>query len=287
MRCLFCKLESAQSRSVEHIIPEALGNIEHVLPRGIVCDNCNNYFARKVEGPLLETPWFRHVRSRQWVQNKRGNVPGMTGLVPGARLKTDLWMDGPNLMFGPRDPKDRLLLEDAILSGRARSVYVPLITAIDEKLMARFMAKVAIEILAQRLMHVEGWQEELLDNPQLDLLRHYARIGDKPSFWPFSRRRIYGEDDLHVDGYQVLHEFSLLYTEAGELYAVLCLFGEEFVINFGGPEIDGYERWLNTHQNRSPLYISDTLPIRSPGNVFMPKVGETLQLYMSQPKSKD
>ncbi len=64
MRCIFCKGDSNQSRSVEHIIPEALGNIEHVLPRGIVCDTCNNYFARKVEGPLLETQWFRHARSK-------------------------------------------------------------------------------------------------------------------------------------------------------------------------------------------------------------------------------
>jgi hypothetical protein len=29
------------------IIPEALGNSEHVRPRGEVCDGCNNYFASK------------------------------------------------------------------------------------------------------------------------------------------------------------------------------------------------------------------------------------------------
>jgi hypothetical protein len=210
----------------------------------------------------------------------------MTGFVPGARLATDVWLDGNNLTFGSQNPKDRLQLETAIVTGRATSAYIPVIDAIDEKCMARFLAKVAVEILAHRLMEVEGWEEEIIGNPQLDPLRRYARVGDRPSFWPFSRRRIYGEDDLHVDGYQVLHEFTLLYTESNELYAVLCLFGEEFAINFGGPEIDGYSKWLAEHQNRSPLYLSDTLPIRSNGNVFLPKRGDRLQLCVSAPKSR-
>ncbi|MBT3070018.1 HNH endonuclease [Rhodomicrobium sp. Az07] len=31
------------------LVPESLGNRQHVLPKGIVCDGCNNYFSRKVE----------------------------------------------------------------------------------------------------------------------------------------------------------------------------------------------------------------------------------------------
>src|SRR5229473_3930495 len=107
MRCIFCKGDSTQSRSVEHIIPEALGNIEHVLPRGVVCDGCNNYFARKVEGPLLETPWFRHVRSRQWIGNKRGYVPPMSGVVPGARTGAHVWLNGQDLTLGGRTEKEQ------------------------------------------------------------------------------------------------------------------------------------------------------------------------------------
>jgi len=122
MRCIFCKSDSAASRSVEHIIPEALGNIDHVLPRGIVCDTCNNYFARKIEGPLLESAWFRHVRSRQFNPSKRGLVPPMTGTFPGARTLADVWMDGPRLAFRHRNPKELLKLETAILDGHARSV---------------------------------------------------------------------------------------------------------------------------------------------------------------------
>jgi hypothetical protein len=189
MRCIFCKTVSTGSRSVEHIIPEALGNVEHVLPPGVVCDPCNNYFARKVEGPLLETLWFRHARSRQLITNKRGFVPPMEGIVPAARTAAHVWLDGPKLTLGGKTEKEHHQLTAAIASGVARSVYIPMIAKIDERLMARFLAKVAIEILAERLMPVEGWEEPLIDDRQLDPLRRFARIGDRPSHWPFSRRR--------------------------------------------------------------------------------------------------
>lgn len=39
MHCIFCKCDSTNSKSVEHIIPESLGNKSHILRPGIVCDN--------------------------------------------------------------------------------------------------------------------------------------------------------------------------------------------------------------------------------------------------------
>jgi hypothetical protein len=271
MRCIFCKSDSTKSRSIEHIIPESLGNTEHVLPRGAVCDTCNNYFARKVERPLLETPWFRHARSRQWVPNKRGLTPPMTGFVPGARMPAWVWLDGPNLTLEGRNEREQHALTDAILTGRATSVYIPIIEAIDQRLMSRFLAKVALEVLTHRVIHVDGWNDEIVDKEALDPLRHFARVGDRPEKWPFSRRRIYGEDDLQMEdgaGYQVLHEFTVVCEPLPEpghlnLYAiVVCIFGEEFAINMGEPEIAGYERWLTARDGKSPLYISDKLPAR-------------------------
>ena len=75
MRCIFCKQDSAASVSVEHIVPESLGNTDHVLPIGVVCDQCNQYFARKVERQLLDSPMFRLLRSDMAVPNKRGRIP--------------------------------------------------------------------------------------------------------------------------------------------------------------------------------------------------------------------
>jgi len=90
MRCIFCKAESLTSRSVEHIVPESMGNTNHVLPLGAVCDGCNQYFARKVERPVLESPILRLIRASIDVPNKRGRVPswepGDGILKPGYRL---------------------------------------------------------------------------------------------------------------------------------------------------------------------------------------------------------
>lgn len=60
---------------MEHIIPESLGNSEHVLPVGTVCDGCNQYFSRKVERQVLESPMFRLLRADMRVPNKRGRMP--------------------------------------------------------------------------------------------------------------------------------------------------------------------------------------------------------------------
>jgi hypothetical protein len=149
-------------------------------------------------------------------------------------------------------------VEHIISEALGNIEHIPIIGEIDERLMSRFLAKVAIEILAHRLMGIEGWEEPLVDDPQLDALRRFARVGDEPKSWPFSHRRLYGQDDLHVEGgyrYQILHEFDLLYTESHELYAVLCIFGEEFAINFSDPDIEGYQNWLKGHDGQSPLYL--------------------------------
>jgi hypothetical protein len=263
MRCIFCKGNSTASRSVEHIIPEALGNTEHILPHGVVCDGCNNYFARKVERPLLDTLWFRHARSRQGIENKRGLIPPFRALIPAARVAANVWLEPGKMSFGALQQRDEAPLHDALVSGRARRLFIPTAAEINKTLMTRFLAKIAVEILAHRILNMEGWEGQILDEPQLEPLRRFARIGDRPIAWPYSRRRIYGEDDIHGDGdgYQVLHEFTLLYTDKSELYAVVCLFGEEFALNYAGPEIDGYASWLKQNNDRSPLYLTEPLPV--------------------------
>ena len=88
MRCLFCKQNSSDSISVEHIIPESLGNKTAILPKGIVCDKCNNYFARKVEKPFLETSAIKALRFREPIPSKKGVVPHLNGVLPdGSSVK--------------------------------------------------------------------------------------------------------------------------------------------------------------------------------------------------------
>jgi len=77
-------------------------------------------------------------------------------------------------------------------------------------------------------------------------------------------RRIYPPDFLFVDGafppHEVLHEWDILPipttsgSQGAEYYAVIAIFGVEYAINLGGPELNGFHKWLKDNHNSSFLY---------------------------------
>jgi hypothetical protein len=264
MRCIFCKGPSDASRSVEHIVPESLGNKSNILPRGVVCDACNNYFARKIEEPFLREGALRALRFHQAVPNKRNRIPYLEGLVVP---------DIPARVYRSLDPEAMLVLdmpEEGLeyLLGRREGMLVfpgsrndP-----DGRLVSRFLAKCALEALAQRLLRSGLNLEDLTDHAGLDPLRNHARRGDMPR-WPHSARRIYDENrTISEQGrpVQTIYEYDLLITTPehiqpdglvrSEMYFILALFGLELAINMGGPDIQGYYEWLDNNRGRSPLY---------------------------------
>jgi hypothetical protein len=123
---------------------------------------------------------------------------------------------------------------------------------------SRFLAKIALEAMAQKLLKAPELLVNLIDDLQLDPIRDYARRGNTKTLWPYHKRRIYDENHKHTaeDGttFQMLYEYNIFATKRNELYFALILLGVEYVINIGGPDIDGYEEWLQENQDRSPLY---------------------------------
>jgi len=255
MRCIFCASPTAGSKSREHILPESLGNTDHWLPPGVVCDGCNNYFAVKIERPVLESTFFTALRQRQDIPNKRGQMPIVKGVFPLPRIAVSLQRTPGGLAMGPwceRDSDAFMRTLQVYSSGR---IYVPMDGLLDSRLLARFLGKVGVEIIADRLIRAGLAPDELLGEPALEAIRHFVRQGDQPRSWPISRRRIYGEDAAFgPEGYQVVHEFNLLHSDSGEVHAVICIFGEEFAINLGGPSIEAYEAHLQANGGLSPLY---------------------------------
>jgi len=255
MRCIFCASPSAGSKSREHILPESLGNTDHWLPPGVVCDGCNNYFAVKIERPLLESTFFTALRHRQDIPNKRGQWPMVRGVFPQARIAVGLQRTKDGMAVNAWHERDNAAFVRTLMKQQRGAFYVPMEGPLDDQLVARFLGKVGVETMADRLIRAEVAREVLLGEPALVAMRRFVRQGDQAGPWPISRRRIYGEDAAFgTECYQVLHEFDLLHIEPGEIYAVICIFGEEFAINLGSPSIAGYEAYLQSQGGRSPLY---------------------------------
>ena len=258
MRCIFCKSDSDQSRSVEHILPESLGNTEHVLPRGWVCDSCNNYISREIERPFLESPYMRSMRFRMRIPSKKRIVPPAIGIDAGSRCAVEMrWSLEDGLSMNALKGSEESLWISRLLSADSGRMYFPAPAMLDEGICtSRFIAKVGLEVLASRVVEVPDSNAELVNNAQLDELRRYVRLGVPRTIWPIGIRKIYHHNRLFFDGdtaFELLNEWTILVTGTMEHYAVIAIFGVEYVINLGGPELSGYQHWLQNNNGRSPL----------------------------------
>jgi hypothetical protein len=203
MRCIFCKTESSESKSVEHIIPESLGNLRYTLPQGMVCDKCNNYFSRKIEGKMLEQTYFKNLRFRQKIDSKKGRCPIENGvlLTLGSDIKIQIDRNSGN----HRVSNVRINTEDfeKILNSNQMFVIFPSpdLPERNDLIISRFLGKVGLELLASTPVPEKALNEFVIDNPDFDLLRNFVRYGKPNMDWPYHMRRIYPENkSFLIDG---------------------------------------------------------------------------------------
>lgn len=270
MQCIFCHKDSMGSKSVEHLIPESLGNKHHVLPKGYVCDECNNYFAVKIERELLEQPYFKSMRFRNEILTKKGKLVKEKMIFPGAMVAGEVEMhttDSGRYMSFNDEP-----LYEAIKDGKTHtmiSLYLPE-PEYPSAIMSRFLAKCACEFFLYKVGEekYELCVQELLGDKAdvLKDLREYARYG-KGTYWEYSQRRIYSEGDCYVrkdEGvfYEILHEMKFFTKEhkryptgfvEAEIYFVMAIAGIEYAICISDPSIAEYQKWIEEHNGLSPL----------------------------------
>jgi hypothetical protein len=120
--CLFCLESHGGFTSVEHPIPESLGNTELVLPKGVACDRCNNGPLAALDQCLADFMPLRLRRTTLGLPNKLGNVPAT--VFQDARLEL---VEGRPALTGPAprswqleqvDPRDpRWSVGTATLTG--------------------------------------------------------------------------------------------------------------------------------------------------------------------------
>lgn len=263
-RCIFCKNKSENSLSIEHIIPESLGNKNHILPAGLVCDTCNNYFSRKIEGPLLNDIYFRTLRSEQGLLSKRNRAVQVPTIIFPARQIVNMAFytseDDQSISIDIPNEKDWIKAMDFFSNNKKGTLIIPKNFDLPPYgIMSRFLAKMAVEALALKFINDKELLNDLIDHEQIDLIRNYARYNEGVTDWPYFQRIIYPKDKTFISDngqeYQVIHEFDFLITDSYELYFVIAIFGIEYTINLAGPYIDGYKDWLLKNGDKSPLYF--------------------------------
>ncbi len=269
MKCIFCENDSSTSKSVEHIVPESLGNKDIILPKGFVCDACNNYFASKVEKVLLEDPYFVSVRFRNEILTKKNKHVKHTMIFPGDAKATDVELqhtkDGIICSFNDEE------LYQSIVDGNCTKMIAPHLPEPEfpNANISRFLTKCALEYLV--LMIAEDKKMDFIVDDslqkQLDPIRKFARynIGK----WGYSQRLLYKEgsvwvntEDDRIEPYQTLHEMCIFFRnykkcENGQFYAetyfALVIMGVEYVICISDPDISGYHDWLKENNYKSPV----------------------------------
>ena len=270
MQCVFCHKDSSNSKSVEHIIPESLGNKHYFLPKGYVCDECNHYFAIKIENELLSQPYFISMRFRNEILTKKGRFVKEKLFFPEVKKSSEVVMYTTDDGFIEAVVDEELY--DLIKAGKTKTMIGPYIPEPEypNVIMSRFLAKCAYEFFLYN-MGKEKYDlcvQELLckESDILKALREYARFG-KGEYWQYSQRRIYSEGDVVFNqnedlNYEILHEMKFFtrehkrfpngYVEA-EVYFVMAIEGIEYAICISDPNISEYQKWLEEHNGLSPL----------------------------------
>lgn len=69
--CIYCRGRDGPFKAAEHVVPESLGNHALVLPRGVVCDPCNNGVLATLDSRLVCFEPLHVLRSMRGVLSKK------------------------------------------------------------------------------------------------------------------------------------------------------------------------------------------------------------------------
>lgn len=179
MSCLFC-ITGTDFNSVEHIIPESMGNDDLIL-KGEVCDKCQNFFSH-IENYVLRNTPVGFWRTFLGIKTKGRKLPSVDfikkenskGVFPDFHEKHD------NIGFKSHDDFSTELLITNFLdnyineNGEGRLNYVITPKMIFE--LGRFLGKIGIELIC-------SYDSVFARSNEFDELRKYVRQGTQKELW--------------------------------------------------------------------------------------------------------
>jgi hypothetical protein len=257
MKCIFCTLPSDDSVSVEHIIPESLGNDKYILDKGIVCDKCNNYFSHAIEEPLLNLQYFKSIRHRLNIVSKKGKIPSEKGFMFNPETEVEFHTDKhkeKSISFN-----DEKAIVD-VLNKDTFEVFIPIFSSPGNNNIhvSKFLGKLAIEALALYALQNNLNIEDNTNQESLKNLKRFVRRGNKNEYWPYHIRQLYHPDagfqNLETKEYlTILTAMNFIYTDNFFLFHQFLILGTEFTIDLTNPTLSNIIEWLEKNNGRSPV----------------------------------
>lgn len=211
-RCIFCLQKTTNFNTVEHIVPESLGNTDDILYNA-VCDKCQNYFGVEIENFVLSKTPFGFWKTMAGTKNKKGKQPCFDSTqrnTKTGRLEDNHPYNDNGIIFSPVNQESIVEVtiknEDIlaqVLNGQKNKINLVLTPKI-LIYMGRFLGKIALEYWCKAF-------GENVFNTQFDELRKYVRYGTTNSMWPILRMPL-NENLLNFKATNEFEEEHTLYA---------------------------------------------------------------------------
>lgn len=189
-KCIFCLEESTNFNTVEHIIPESLGNTDDILFNA-VCDKCQNYLGKEIEKFVLSNSQFAFWRTMYGIPSKHGKAPfydiSLDNKISG-KISNFHELSDRNVILHPTHANYENIVEveieeedllKKILSGEKSSFNV----VMTPKILiytGRFLGKIVLE-------YIYFFNGSKAFESKYDELRRYVRYGTTNCIWPIFR----------------------------------------------------------------------------------------------------
>lgn len=254
MRCIFCGNDTSSSRSVEHIVPASFGNSNSILPKGVVCDKCNNYFARKIEAPFLNSEVVLQLRQELEISNRDGKTINRFVDLPTKNImQISQYL---HLVMSQENKTEEEIAQSVFEYQKYLKKTDELLTEPNYNL-SRLLAKMAVEAFVYKCLDNMKVIDYVIEDEAFKKIRKYVRYGGN-YIWEYNARRIYARNEAYRGDIttHINYEFDFLFSPQGRVYFVIAMYGIEYVINIIDNTIFEYVEWLKDNHYISPLYLS-------------------------------
>lgn len=170
MDCIFCK-KNHESKSIEHIVSESLGNDFYVMPINSVCDGCNQKFS-KFEQKALSNTVFLMERANLGIVTKKGR--NVKGKIENLEIQGHPNFKAKHVFI------NGIYKENIVSYNKETNEIKLLIKSFDksEEAAAKLVLKISLESF------YKSRKKDIYDKYNFDDLREYV-LGISNKQWPF------------------------------------------------------------------------------------------------------